>query len=62
MEGHTLLEMTGTVEHITFRNEQNGYTVLELNDGEELVTVVGTLPTAEPGDELHVVGDWVEHP
>ncbi|ARP49850.1 MULTISPECIES: ATP-dependent RecD-like DNA helicase [Caproicibacterium] len=62
MEAQTLLEMTGTVEHITFRNECNGYTVLELNNGEELVTVVGSMPTAEPGDELHVVGQWTEHP
>lgn len=62
MEEQTLLEMAGTVERITFRNEKNGYTVLELNNGEELTTVVGSLPTAEPGDELHVVGTWTEHP
>jgi exodeoxyribonuclease V alpha subunit len=62
METQTLLEMTGTVERITFRNENNGYTVLELNNGEELATVVGALPTAEAGDDLHVVGKWVEHP
>lgn len=62
MEEHTLMEMTGTVERVTFRNEKNGYTVLELNNGEELVTVVGSLPTAEAGDELHVVGTWTEHP
>ena len=62
MEKSTLLEMTGTVEHITFRNEKNGFTVLELNNGEELATVVGSIPAAEPGDELHVVGTWTEHP
>lgn len=62
MEESTLLEMTGTVERLTFRNEKNGYTVLELNTGETLQTVVGTLPTAEPGDELRVVGTWTEHP
>lgn len=62
MEKQTLLEMAGTVERITFRNEKNGYTVMELNNGEELVTVVGSLPTAEAGDELHVVGTWTEHP
>lgn len=62
MEESTLLQMTGTVEHITFRNEKNGYTVLELNTGETMETVVGTLPTAEPGDMLRVVGKWTEHP
>ncbi|MCH4239678.1 MAG: ATP-dependent RecD-like DNA helicase [Oscillospiraceae bacterium] len=62
MEKSMLLEMTGTVERITFRNEKNGFTVLELNNGEELATVVGSIPAAEPGDELHVVGTWTEHP
>ena len=44
MYEETLLEMTGSVERVVFRNEKNGYTVLELNNGQELVTVVGTIP------------------
>ena len=40
-ENATLYEMSGSVERIIFRNEKNQYTVLELNNGEELVTVVG---------------------
>ena len=62
MEEHTLMEMTGTVERVTFRNEKNGYTVLELNNGEELVTVEGPLPTAEAGDEQPDAGRWTELP
>lgn len=54
-----LLEMTGSVEQVVFKNESNGYAVVELNNGEELVTVVGTMPFVCAGEVLHVVGGWV---
>lgn len=54
-----LLEMTGTVEQVIFRNEKNGYAVVELNNGEELITAVGNLPFVGAGEELHVVGNWI---
>ena len=53
-----LLEMNGTVEQIVYRNEKNQYTVLEVNNGQELVTVVGCMPFLSVGEELHVVGTW----
>lgn len=62
MRDETLLEMTGSVEQVIFRNEKNEYTVLELNNGQEMVTVVGTMPWVSCGEELHVVGTWVNHP
>lgn len=55
-----LLEMTGTVEQVIFRNEKNGYAVVELNNGEELVTAVGNLPFVGAGEELHIVGSWMK--
>ena len=57
-----LLEMNGTVEQIVYRNEKNQYTVLEMNNGEELVTVVGCMPFLSVGEELHVIGTWGSHP
>lgn len=54
-----LLEMTGSVEEVIFRNEKNGYAVVELNNGEELVTAVGTMPYVGVGETLHVFGQWV---
>ncbi len=54
-----LLEMTGSVEQVIYRNEKNGYAVIELNSGEELTTVVGTMPFVGVGEELHVIGNWV---
>ena len=62
MYEETLLEMTGSVERVVFRNEKNGYTVLELNNGQELVTVVGTIPWVSAGEELRVIGNWSSHP
>ena len=40
-EQQTLLELSGSVEQIIFRNDKNGYTVLELSVEGELVTAVG---------------------
>ncbi len=62
MQENTLLEMTGSVEQVIFRNEKNGYSILELNVSGELVTVVGTIPWVGVGEELHVMGNWVNNP
>lgn len=62
MQEKPLLEMTGSVEHIVFRNDKNGYTILEMNNGEELVTVVGSMPWVNIGEDLQVFGTWVNHP
>ncbi len=59
MDQEKLLEMTGTVEQLVFRNERNGYSVVELNSNGELVTVVGEIPGVSVGEGLHVVGNWV---
>lgn len=61
-EEQTLYEMNGSVERVIFRNEKNQYTVLELNNSEELVTVVGCLPFVSEGEELKVIGTWTSHP
>lgn len=62
MQEDKLLEMTGSVEQVIFRNEKNGYTIIEINSGEELITAVGTMPWASVGEELHVMGNWVNNP
>ena len=62
MQDEQLLELSGSVEQIVFRNEKNGYTILEINDGRELVTVVGSMPWVSVGEELRIMGTWVRHP
>ena len=53
----------GTILNLIFQNEENGYTVLRLvTDDGEMVTVVGTIPCAAPGENLIVDGRWVSHP
>lgn len=61
MQENTLLEMTGSVEQVIFRNEKNGYSIIEINNGEELVTTVGIMPWVSAGEELRVVGNWVNN-
>ena len=53
----------GTVQSVIFQNEENGYTVLRLVTEEgELITVVGCVPCAAPGEHLGVSGTWETHP
>ena len=53
--------LEGTVSSIIFQNEENGYTILRLDAGEEEMTVVGSMPGVSPGEYLTVRGEWVRH-
>lgn len=55
-------ELTGTITEIVFRNEENGYTVAELETEEDLHTVVGTLPEIHEGERCLLRGDFTMHP
>ena len=58
-----LVTWEGTVHSIIFENAESGYTVLRLLTGEgEVVTVVGCIPCAAPGEHLTVSGVWETHP
>ena len=48
------------VERITYRNEENGYTVLRCRARgfQDLVTVVGVMPETHVGSILQLEGDW----
>ena len=57
-----LLELSGTVEAVIYKNEENGYTVLRMRDGSgENVTVVGCFPYAAAGESMIVSGRWMTH-
>lgn len=51
----------GCIEHIIFRNEENGYTVLALH-GEEEITCVGNFPYISEGEFIKANGSYTEHP
>ena len=54
--------MEGYVEHIIFRNAENGYTVFELVNGEEEMTCTGVFGYLNEGDFISLEGQYVEHP
>ena len=55
-------EVTGTVESVVYRNEQNGYTILEVSTGKKtIVTVVGTMPFVSEGESITARGSYVTH-
>ena len=53
--------MKGYVDHIVFRNEDNGYTVFELSNENGEVTCVGTFPYISEGELLEISGDYITH-
>ena len=55
-------EIEGYVEHIIFRNADNGYTVFVFICGEEEITCVGTLPSVGEGESLLLQGQYTSHP
>ena len=56
-----MVTVTGYVEGIIYRNEDNGYTVFVLSSDEEFITVTGTFPLIREGDFITVQGEYVDH-
>ena len=54
--------ITGFVEHIVFRNEENGYTVLNLAVEEDEVTCVGVFRFISEGESVELKGEYTVHP
>ncbi len=68
------VEISGSVERVTYYNEENGYSVIRLKPdsrgmlpfkyaggSEALITVVGNLPEMNPGEWLKLTGQWATH-
>ncbi len=56
--------LEGVLERITYANEENGYTVARVDTGRgsnDLLTVVGSLLGAQPGESLRMEGRWSSH-
>lgn len=50
------------VEETTFRNGENGYSVVQVRVGRIRTTAVGVLPALGAGEQISLQGDWIEHP
>lgn len=60
-----LAQVEGVLERITYANEETGYTVARVDTGRganDLLTVVGALLGAQPGESLRLFGRWGSHP
>lgn len=55
-------KLVGYVEHIIYRNADNGYTVLNLVSGEEEITCVGIFSAIAEGENIEASGDYTDHP
>lgn len=62
MEAKPLQSITGTVEEVVYHNEDTGFTVLLLDDGQELQTVVGQMMDIAAGEDLKATGRFTTHP
>ncbi len=55
-------ELSGTVEHITFRNDENGWTVARFQvERSGLITMTGRFVSITEGEHLTLTGKWVDH-
>jgi len=59
-----LATLDAVLERITYANEETGYTVARVatDRSSDLLTVVGALLGAQPGESLRLRGRWVSHP
>jgi len=61
MAGEEKLQLSGAVEEIIFRNDNNGYTVMTMLCDGASTTAVGIMSDVNVGDELKLVGNWKTH-
>jgi exodeoxyribonuclease V alpha subunit len=56
--------LDAVLERITYANQETGYTVARVatNRSSDLLTVVGPLLGAQPGESLRLSGRWASHP
>ena len=54
--------LKGFIDHILYRNEDNGYTVLSLTLETEDVICVGFFRTMDQGENIEAEGEFVTHP
>ena len=63
MDENGLIKLSGSIEHVIYSNEENGFAICDLGtDTDDLVTVTGILPYIGEGDVVTVYGRWVHNP
>lgn len=62
MQDETVISLEGTVETVIFRNEDTGFTVIELDYGGQLLTAVGVMSGICEGERVSLLGQYTTHP
>ncbi len=63
MDDTGMLRLSGSIEHVIYSNDENGYAICDLGtETDDLVTITGTLPYIAEGDVVTVYGRWVHNP
>ncbi|MBF7095926.1 SF1B family DNA helicase RecD2 [Alkalibacter mobilis] len=55
-------KLSGYIHNIIYRNELNNFTVMDLESGNNLITVTGTFPGLNEGEYITIKGVWTDHP
>lgn len=55
------MELKGELKDIIYQNEVNSYTIAVLDTDDEEITIVGYLPFISSGDNIKVIGKYVNH-
>lgn len=55
-------KIEGYVDHIIYRNQENGYTVMVLTSEDTEITCVGTFSYIGEGERLEAEGTYIAHP
>ena len=55
------LTIEGVVQKIIFKNDDNGFTVCEVETDDEFTVVAGTLPFLSEGETITILGNWIVH-
>ena len=62
MTGQETVTIKGTVDSVTYRNDDNGFGVVVLDYQGDPLNVVGELGNVEEGEDLELTGVFVRHP
>ena len=54
--------LSGTVDSIVYRSEENGYTIAKIKDDNIIYTIVGEIPHIRERQLLKLSGTWINHP
>lgn len=54
--------ITGYVEHIIYRNDENGYTVFNFISEDEEIVCIGNFQMLDAGENLELSGTMIQHP